>query len=153
MQLECMSLLFSPHLSQILTTLLETLISLQGIRIYIYVCNACKVILFLFGTMNFTTKGQLQLVWTSFFWVVDQLGPVFKGPVAVANCLVFRDKTGLNWTRKHYQQHILILFFLMFPDFLTIFTLITIFGNAHRPCQQYPTLSMTVYIMSILFSW
>ena len=41
----------------------------------------------------------------------------------------------------------------MFPDFLTVFTLITIFVNVDRLCQQYPTLSMTVYIMSILFFW
>ena len=90
-----------------LNELLETLISLQGIKIYIYVCNACEVILFLFGTINFTTKDQLQLVWTGFFCVVDRLGPVFKGlvavpeylkwsrPVAVASCLLLREK---NWT-------------------------------------------------------
>ena len=31
------------------------------------------------------------------------------------------------------------LFFLFFilPDFVTIFALITIFGNAHRPCKHY----------------
>src|ERR1700749_3466306 len=87
------------------------------------------------------------------------------------------------------------LFFLFFilPDFVTIFALITVFGNAHRPCKHYsnivdnslhhiysfflfffwifwlylpylpylemctdhvnstPTLSTTVYIMSVLF--
>ena len=82
-----LSLLFSPYLSQILTKLLETLISLQGIKISIYVCNARKVILFLFGTINFTTKDQSQPVWTGFFQVVDRLGPVFKGPVAVPEYL------------------------------------------------------------------
>ena len=72
MQLECMSLLFSPYLSQILTKLLEALISLQGITISIYVCNACEVILFLFGTINFTTKDRSQPVWTGFFRIVDR---------------------------------------------------------------------------------
>ena len=73
----------------------------------IHICNLREVILLLFGTINFTTKNWLQLVWTSFFQVVDQLGPVFKGPVAVpeylkqsrpvavASCLVLREK---NWT-------------------------------------------------------
>ena len=108
--LKCMSLPFSPYLSQILMKLLETLISLQGIKISIYVCNAREVILVLFGTINFTTKDRLQPVWTGFFRVVDRLGLVFKGPVAVpkylkrsrlvavASCLVLRKKTGLNWT-------------------------------------------------------
>ena len=108
-----MSLLFLPYLSQVLIKLLETSISLQGIKISNYVCNAHEVILFLFGTINFTTKDWLQPVWTSFFCVVDRLGPVFKSlvtvpeylkwsrPVAVATCLVLRKKTGLNWTQKH----------------------------------------------------
>ena len=109
-----MSLLFSPYLSQILTKLLETLISVQGIKISIYVCNALEVILVLFDTINFTTKDQSQPVWTSFFRVLDRLELVFKGPVAVpedlnwfslivvASCLFLEKKTGLNWTRKHY---------------------------------------------------
>ena len=71
-----MSIPFSPYLSQILTKLLEYLISLQGIKISIYVCNAREVILFLSGTINFTTKDWSAPV---FFCVVDQLGPVFKG--------------------------------------------------------------------------
>ena len=107
MQLECMSLPFSPYLSQILTKLLETLTSLQGIKLSIHICNLCEVILLLFGTINFTTKSRSQLVWTGFFRVVDRLGPVFKGPVAVpeylkcsrpvavASCLILREK---NWT-------------------------------------------------------
>ena len=102
-----MSLPFSPYLSQILTKLLETLTSLQGITLSIHLCNLREVILPLFGTINFTTKNRLQPVWTGFFWVVDRLGPVFKGPVAVpeylkrsrpvavASCLVLREK---NWT-------------------------------------------------------
>ena len=107
MQLKYMSLLFSPYLSQILTKLLETLISLQEIRISMYVCNAREIILFLFGTINFTTKNWLQPVWTGFFPIVDRLGPVFKGlvavpeylkqsrPVVVSSCLILREKT---WT-------------------------------------------------------
>ncbi|KIJ96685.1 hypothetical protein K443DRAFT_106926 [Laccaria amethystina LaAM-08-1] len=31
-----------------------------------------------------------------------------------------------------------IIFFSFCPDFLAIFSLLTIFGNAHRPCKQYP---------------
>ena len=93
--------------------LLEVLISLQIIKISIYVCNAHEVILFLFDTINFTTKDWLQLVWTGFFRVVDRLGPVFKGPVAVpeylkqsrlvvvASCFVLERKTRLNWTLNH----------------------------------------------------
>ena len=33
-----------------------------------------------------------------------------------------------------------ILFFSFFSDFLAIFTLLTIFGNVHRPCKQYPNI-------------
>ena len=111
MQFKCMSFPFSPYLSQILMKLLEVLINLHIIKISIYLCN---VILFLFGTINCTTKDQSQPVWTDFFHVVDWLGPVFKGPVAapeylnwsrsvvVASCLVLEKKTGLNWTLKHY---------------------------------------------------
>ena len=107
MQLECMSLPLLPYLSQILTKLLETLTSLQGIRISIHMCKLREVILLLFGTIYFTTKQRLQPVWSSFFWVVDQLGLVFKNPVAVpeylkqsrpvavASCLILRGK---NWT-------------------------------------------------------
>ena len=105
-----MSVPFSPYLSQILTKLLETLTSLYGIKISINICSLREVILLLFGTINFTTKNRSQLVWTGFFPVVDRLGPVFKGPVAVAeylkrsrlvavaSCLVLRKKTELNWT-------------------------------------------------------
>ena len=102
-----MSLPFSPYLSQVLTKLLETLTSLQRIKISIHICNLHEVMLLLFGTINVTTKNRSQLVWTGFFPVVDRLGPVFKGPVAVpeylersrpvavASCLVLREK---NWT-------------------------------------------------------
>ena len=97
-----MSLPFSPYLSQILTKLLEPLTSLQGFKISIHLCNLREVILVLSGTINFTTKNRSQPVWTGFFPVVDRLGPVFKGPVAVpeylkrsrpvtvASCLVLR---------------------------------------------------------------
>jgi len=67
--------------------LLKFLISLQRIKISIYVCNVHEVIIFLFGTINFTTKEQSQPVWTSFFRIVDRLGLVFKGPVAVPQYL------------------------------------------------------------------
>ena len=105
-----MSLPFSPYLSQILPKLLETLTSPQRIEISIHLCNLHEVILLLSGTINFTKKDRSQLVWTGFFPVVDRLGPVFKGPVAVpkylkqsrpvvvASCLVLRKKTGCNWT-------------------------------------------------------
>ena len=108
-----MSLLLLPYLSQILMILLETLISLQRIKISIYVCNEREVILVLFGTINFTTNDWLQPAWTGFFHVVDRSGLVFKGPVmvpeylnlfrwvAVASCLVLEKKTRLNWTQKH----------------------------------------------------
>ena len=33
-----------------------------------------------------------------------------------------------------------ILFFLIFPDFMAIFALITILGNGHRPCKHYPNI-------------
>ena len=103
-----MSLPFLPYLSQILTKLLENLTSLQEIKISIHICNLREVILFLFGTINFKTKDRSQLVWTGFLCVVDRLGPIFKGLVAVpeylkrsrlvavASCLVLRKKTGLN---------------------------------------------------------
>ena len=67
MQLKCMSLPFLPYLNEILMKLLKTLISLQGIKIFIYVCNAHEVMPFLFGTINFTTKDWSQLVWTGLF--------------------------------------------------------------------------------------
>ena len=116
-QLKCMSLLLLPYLSQILMKLFETLISLQRIKISIYVHNECEVILVLSGTIDFTTKDQLQPVWTGFFRVMDRLEPVFKGPVAVpeclnrsrpiavASCLVLEKTTGLNWTQKCYIMH------------------------------------------------
>ena len=81
----------------------EPLTSLQGIKMSIHICNLHEVILVLFGTINFTTKNWSQPVWTGFFQVVDRLGPVFKGPVAVpeylkwsrlvavASCLVLRE--------------------------------------------------------------
>ena len=62
---------FLPYLSEILTELLEFFISLQRIKISIYLCNVCEVIFWLFGTINFTTKDRLQPVWTGFFRVVD----------------------------------------------------------------------------------
>ena len=115
-----MSLLFLPYLSQILTKLLETLTSLQGIKISIYIYNLREVILLLFGTINFTTKNRSQPVWTGFFRIVNRLGPVLKGPVAVpeylkwsrpvavASCLVLREKnwTSLDLKTLHIYQYI-----------------------------------------------
>ena len=84
--------------------LLETLTSLQGIKISVHPYNLREVILVLSGTINFTMKSRSQPVWTSFLPVVDRFGPVFKGPVvvpeylkrslpvAVASCLVLRSK-------------------------------------------------------------
>ena len=46
-----MSFLFSPHLSQFLMNVLEVLISLQIIKISIYVSKAYEVIFLLFGTI------------------------------------------------------------------------------------------------------
>ena len=43
------------------------------------------------------------------------------------------------------------LFFFFSPYFVTMVALITLFGNVHRPCKQYSTLSITVYITSILY--
>jgi hypothetical protein len=62
MQFERMSFPFSPYLSQIFVELLKFLISLQRIKISIYLCNLCEVIFTLFGTVNFTIKDWLQLV-------------------------------------------------------------------------------------------
>ena len=42
-----------------------------------------------------------------------------------------------------------VLFFSFFPDFLAIFTLITILGNAHRPCKQLSNITTP----SLFFSW
>ena len=104
MQLKCISPLFLLYLSQILTKLLETLISLQRIKISICVCNAREITLVLFDIINFTTKAQSQPVWTGFFCIVDRIGPVFKGLVvvpeylswfrlvAVAICLILEKK-------------------------------------------------------------
>jgi hypothetical protein len=49
---------FLPYLSQILTELLKLFISLQRIKISIYVCNVCEVIFKLFGMVNFTIKDR-----------------------------------------------------------------------------------------------
>jgi len=81
--------------------LLKFLISLQRIKISIYVRNVREVIIFLFGTINFTTKDQLQPVWTGFFRVVDRLGLVFKVPVAVPQYM--------NWSKLVVVASCLIL--------------------------------------------
>jgi hypothetical protein len=57
--------------------LLKLLISLQRIKISIYVHNIHEVIFKRFGTVNFTIKDRF------FFCVVDRLGPVRSGLVMV----------------------------------------------------------------------
>ena len=47
-------------------------------------------------------------------------------------------------------NHEKILICLIFPHFSAIFAQVTIFRNAHRPCQQYPNIAKRVYTMSIL---
>ena len=42
-----------------------------------------------------------------------------------------------------------VLFLSFFPDFLAIFTSITILGNAHRPCKQLSNITTP----SLFFSW
>ena len=73
---------------------LETLTSLQRTKTSIHICN--------FIWYNKFYNKTPEPVWTGFFLVVDRLGPVFKGPVAVpeylersrpvvvASCLVLR---------------------------------------------------------------
>ena len=51
-----------------------------------------------------------------------------------------------------------ILFFsFFFPDFLAIFTLTTIFGNAHRPCKQLSNITTPslffFWFFSYFFNW
>ena len=111
-----MSLPLSPYLSQISTKLFEVLTSLQGIKISIHICNLREVTLLLFGTINFTTKDQSQLVWTGFFglWTDwDRSLRVRLRSLNIWNGLdrlrlpvasFWGEKTGLNWTWKHYQQ-------------------------------------------------
>jgi hypothetical protein len=65
-----MSFPFSPYLYQILTELLKILISLQRIKISIYVCNVREVIFRLFCTVNFTIKDGFFL----------RCGPIRTGP-------------------------------------------------------------------------
>ena len=123
-----MSLPFSSYLSQILMKLLETLISLQGIKISIYVCNAHEVILFLFGTINFTTKDQLQPVWTSFFCVVDRLGLVFKGPVAIPEYVKWsRPVAVASW--KNFIKHTFLSWISSLPFSVVIFLNFTLTGS------------------------
>ena len=71
-----MSLLFSPYLSQILTKLLETLTSLQGIKISIHICNLREVVSLLFGEINFTTQRPVATGLDRFF---SGCGPIRTG--------------------------------------------------------------------------
>ena len=100
---------FLPYLSQVLTKLLEMLISLQRIKISIHGCNACEVILvFFWYNKRPVTTGPDQ-----FSLCCGLIRTSLKGPVVVpvylnqfrlvvvASCLILEKKTGLNWTQKH----------------------------------------------------
>ena len=67
--------------------------------------------------------------------------PWFSSYVCI-NCHI-RKCTQTTWTvHQHCQQQCLSVysFYLFSPDFVTIFVLITIFGNAHRPCKHYSSI-------------
>ena len=65
--------------------------------------------------------------------------PWFSSYVCI-NCHI-RKCAQTTWTvHQHCQQQCLSVYsFSLFfpPNFVTIFVLITIFGNAHRPCKHY----------------
>ena len=46
-----------------------------------------------------------------------------------------------------------ILFCSFFPDFLAIFTSITILGNVHRPCKQLSNITTPSLFFSLFFSY
>ena len=46
-----------------------------------------------------------------------------------------------------------VLFFSFFPDFLTVFTSITILGKAHRPCKQFSNITTPSLFFSRFFSY
>ena len=54
-----------------------------------------------------------------------------------------------HWHDLHLSLH----FFLIFPDFLSIFTLITILGNVHRPCTLYLNIINKYTSCLPSFSW
>ena len=53
--------------------------------------------MFLFGTINFTTKDQLQPEPVFEGLVAVPEYPNWFRPVTVASCLVLGKKSGLNW--------------------------------------------------------
>ena len=54
-------------------------------------------------------------------------------------------------TTSPLSKTVSMMYILLVPHFLAIYTSVTILGNAHRPCKNASTLSKRVYIMSILF--
>jgi hypothetical protein len=99
-----MSFLFSPYLSQILMELLKFFISLQRIKISIYVCNVREVIFKLFSMVNFTIKDRFFLhcgpIRTS--PKRSSYGPLISGSVYTGcGCQLPRfeakNRTGLNF--------------------------------------------------------
>ena len=66
------------------------------------------------------------------------------------------DHSGVHTrlTQFHGRSYIMsILFLLIFPDFLIIFTLLTILKNAHRPCKQYTNIvDNGLHHVSLFFS-
>ena len=101
-----------------------------------------EVILFLSGTINFTTKDWLQPVWTSFFHVVDCLVPIFKGPVvvpkyldrsrlvAVASCLsLVKKKLGLTGLKNTSALVVVVVILVLWPWSLSCFA-----SNVALPC-------------------
>ena len=54
------------------------------------------------------------------------------------NCHIRKCAQTTSPVHQHCQQQYLRVYSsLFFPDFVTIFVVITIFGNAHRPCEHY----------------
>ena len=49
--------------------------------------------------------------------------------------------------------HLSLYLFLIFPDFLSIFTVITILGNAHRPCKLHLNIINKYTSCLSIFSW
>jgi hypothetical protein len=91
-----MSFLFLPYLSQILTELLKLFISLQRIKIYIYVRNVCAVIFKLFGTVNFTIKDQFFFaLWTGYGPLIS--GSVYTGCGCQLPRFEVKNRTGLDF--------------------------------------------------------
>ena len=78
-----------------------------------------------------TTVCIMSILFLPFF-------PWFSSSVCI-NCHI-RKCAQTTWTvyQRCQQQYLSVYSFtLFFPDFVTIFALITIFGNVHRPYKHY----------------